>query len=442
MVAAGLLLAAPAAKAQKVNKESIVQKLEKSNSDINDAKKSVKAATWLNRGKVYYEAASEPTKDLFENMPAATLALTFGEPQSKGEATVNGATYITSVYPYVTIYEKDGKIAAWELTQEVAPGAVATAIEAYAKAVEIDPKSTEKAQAGLKQISDYCIQAGNVNLTTGRFGAAARYYEQAYAAQSVPAFGGADNSLLYYAGYFLTVDGSKDPASFVAGAADLNEALSKGYADEKGDIYYYLFHCYYGQKDADPAFILKSKEALLTGQKLFPKNDRIIDGLMQLYTTEKGVGDPAELITIIDGALAESPENIDLWFGRGRVFYALKNYDESIVSFKKVVELQPDMFEGNYYLGVFYAVKGDALNEEMTRKQYNSQSEYDADLAAVNAVYADALPWFEKAHQIKADDVDTVEFLKSICFRLRDEEGMQEKYNTYNELFKQMKGLE
>ena len=30
----------------------------------------------------------------------------------------------------------------------------------------------------------------------------------------------------------------------------------------------------------------------------------------------------------------------------------------------------------------------------------------------------------------------------SICFRLRDEAGIMEKYNTYNALYKQVKGIE
>lgn len=441
-VAAALLFAAPAAMAQKVNRSSIEQKIAKSDADIADAKKNVKAATWLNRGKVYFDAAYLLTDKLFEKMPVATIALSFGEPESRGEETINGETYATWVYPYVTIYEKEGLVAAWKTTQEIFPGAVETSIEAYAKAYELDPKTADKVAAGLRDIVNYCIQVGSCDLTLTEYAAAAKVYETAFAAQSVPAYGQAEPSLLYYAGYFLTIDGSRHPESFAAGAADLNKALELDYADENGDLYYYLFHCYYGQKDADEANVLKAKEALLTGQRLFPKNDKIVEGLLQLYTTEKNVGDPAELISIIDASLAENPGNIDMWFGRGRVFYALKNYDESIASFQRVVELAPDMFEGNYYLGVFYAVKGDALNEEMNHRQYNSQSEYDTDLAMVNAVYAESLPWFERAYQIKPDDVDTVEFLKSICFRLRDEEGIMDKYNYYNTLYKQMKGLE
>ena len=187
---------------------------------------------------------------------------------------------------------------------------------------------------------------------------------------------------------------------------------------------------------------MKAKDVLLTGIEKFPKNERILDGLMQLYTSEQGIGDPADLIALIDKAIQDNPSNVDLWFGRGRIFYALKDYDQSIDSFKKVVELKPDLFEGNYYLGVFYTIKGDGLNKEMNEKQYSSQSVYDADLKGVNDVYMAAIPWFEKAHQIKPDDVDTLEFLKSICFRLRDEPGIMDKYNTYNALYKQVKGIE
>ena len=46
-------------------KDSFLSKIEKSDADIADAKKGAKAATWVNRGKLFYEAASEPTKNLF-----------------------------------------------------------------------------------------------------------------------------------------------------------------------------------------------------------------------------------------------------------------------------------------------------------------------------------------------------------------------------------------
>ena len=439
---AALLVAVPAVQAQKVNKEALLAKIEKSDADIANEKKASKAATWINRGKAFYEVAVEPTKNLFVNMESTMLKLTVGDPKSTSQETLNGVQYTAWVYPWFTAYIKDNKVATWKQTRWVVKDAPAKAIEAYNKAYELDPKSADKVKDGLKQVSDFCSQVGNAGIDSGEYAAAADAYMTAYKAQSSPAYGEADPALLYYAGYLLTVDGSNNPKSFVRGGKCLQQAIDKNYADEEGNIYYYLFHCYYGQKAADKENVMRAKQALLTGIEKFPKNERILDGLMQLYTSEEGVGDPADLVALIDKAIADNPSNVDLWFGRGRIFYALKDYDQSIESFQKVVELKPDLFEGNYYLGVFYTIKGDALNKEMNEKQYSSQAAYDADLKAVNAVYLSALPWFEKAYEIKPDDVDTLEFLKSLCFRLRDEPGVMDKYNTYNALYKQAKGIE
>lgn len=438
---AALLVAVPAVQAQKVNKEALVAKIEKSDADIADAKKGAKASTWINRGKAFYEAATEPTKSLFVNMDAAMLKLAIGEPKGTEPAAINGTEYEAWVYPYFTAYIKDGKVATWKQTRYVVEDAAKKAIEAYNKAYELDPKTAQKVKDGLKQVSDFCSQVGNAGLDSGDYVGAADAYATAYDAQSGPAYGESDPALLYYAGYLLTVDGATNPRSFVRGAGYLNQALDKGYADEEGNIYYYLFHCYYGQKDADREFVMKGKDALLKGMEKFPKNSRILEGLMQLYTSEEGVGDPADLVAMIDGALAEQPENVDLWFGRGRIFYALKNPDESIASFQKVVELKPDMFEGNYFLGVFYTVKAEDLLNELNAKQYSSQAAYEEDLKAVNAIYMQAIPWFEKAHELNPADVNSLEFLKAICFRLRDEDpALNQKFETYNKLYKEAQG--
>ena len=442
MVAAALVLAAPAAEAQKVNKEALLAKIAKSDADVANAKKGAKASTWINRGKAYYEAAAEPTKSLFANMEAQMMRLTVGEPVSKEQETLgeegNTKTYEVWVYPYFRAYVLDGKIAAWKLTQRVADGLVETAIESYAKAYELDPKSADRVKAGLKQISDFCSQEGNVNLELGDFKAAADAFGLAYAAQAVPAYGGADPELLYYAGYLETVNGSKDPASFAKGAESLEKAIEEGYEGEEGLSYYYLFYCYYGQKDADPANLQKAKQTLLTGLDKYPKSQRILDGLMSLYTSEEGLGDPADLISRFDAAIAEDPDNVDMWFGLGRIYAALKNNDECIVAFKKVAELAPDVFDGYFWTGYFYVEKGNAMNEELNNKPWTGKAAYDEEQKVINAVYAEAIPWFEKALEIKPNDLNTVDYLKSISFRLRDEEGMMEKYNKYNELLQQI----
>ena len=439
---AALLLAVPAVQAQKLNKEAIQTKLSKSDADIADAKKNAKAATWINRGKAYYEAASAPVKDVFVSMEAMMLKLAVGDPASVAPETLAGVEYEAWKYPYFTAYLSDGKVATF-VGADLFPGALVKAVEAYSKAYELDPKQAEKIKAGLKSVSDFAIQQGETLSRAGMHAAAADSFELAYAAQSSPAYGEkADGMCLYNAGLLRTMDGAANPASFVRGADLLNRSIESGYTDSDGNVYYYLFHCYYGQREKDPEALGKAKQALLTGIEKFPKSERIMDGLINLYTSEEGVGDPQDLVNMLEQSIAANPESVDLWFGRGRLFYKLENYDESIASFKKVVELKPDLFDGFYWLGTFYAVKGDAMQNAMTTTNYTSQGAYDADLKAVNDVYRAALPYLEKANELKAGDANTLRLLKSIYFRLRDEEGMMDKFNYYNPLWKQAEGME
>lgn len=435
---AALLLAVPAVQAQKVNKSAILAKIEKSDADIADAKKAAKAATWINRGKAFYEAAAEPTKDLFGNMESAVMALALGNPKSKGTETIGNVTYETWVYPYLTAYFQNGKLFAWKETSQVYKNSVAKAFEAYSKAYEIDPKSASKVKEGLTQLINYCKQLGDVNYATRNFAEAGKAFAQAYDMELHPAYNDPEPILLYSAGVSMTIDGSEHPASFKQGAGYLERALDAGFSDEEGRIYYYLFHCYYGQREENPDMLFKGKDALLAGIAKYPKNDLILQGLMQLYTSEKNVGDPADLVSLIDNAIADDPTNIDLWFGRGRIFYALKNFDESIASFQKVTEIKPDYFEGQFYLGLFYIFKGDDANQKFNEKMPTNMAEYDEALKAVNAIYMQAVAPLEKALELKPNDPDTVENLKKLTFRLRDEEGMMEKHNKYNELFKQL----
>ena len=223
-------------------------------------------------------------------------------------------------------------------------------------------------------------------------------------------------------------------------ADQIKKAIDLGYTDEEGNIYYYLYHCYYGQTDSSVrlANLQRAKDLLMEGLAKFPKNDRIVEGLINVYTSDSQVGDPTELIKMVDGALERDPKNKDMWFGRGRIFYSMKNYDESIASFKKVVELDPNDAQSTYFLGYFYIAKGDALNDEINKRDYKSMAAYNEDQKGVNAIYMEAIPYLEKAYELNPNDFATVETLKVLCFRLRDEAGVMEKYEKYNKIYEEM----
>lgn len=442
-VMAVMVMAAPMANAQKVNKDATLAKLTKADADVADAKKGSKAATWINRGKAYYAAASAATKDIYVGMSIADLELALGKADSVADGVVVGDKTLSELtYPWLKIYIEAGVVDAWIPTQTIKDeDLAAVALDSYNKAYEMDNKTASKLAEGLKQLESYYSQNGNVYMEVTRYAEAAYAYAQAYKVQESPAFTGQkDPSYLYYAGYLYTVDGATNSASYVKGAEMLTKALEAGYTDPDGNIYYYLYHCYYGQTDSSVrvANMQRAKDLLMEGLAKFPKNDRIVEGLINVYTSDSNVGDPTELIKMVDGALERDPKNKDMWFGRGRIFYSMKNYDESIASFKKVVELDPNDAQSMYFLGYFYIAKGDALNDEINKRDYKSMAAYNEDQKSVNAIYMEAIPYLEKAHELNPTDFATVETLKVLCFRLRDEAGVMEKYEKYNKIFEEL----
>ena len=389
---AAVALLGTAAQAQKINKEALLQKIEKNETASADAKKGAKAATWLNLGKSYVEAILAPTKDLYVGEPGLQLSLSLGD----------------------------------------------KAIAALNQAYELDSKQGPKVKEQLMAISNYCSQLGDACNNIGEYKLGSEAFETAFRAEMSPACGTPDASRLYYAGYLAAAAGEKDAAEYARGVELLNKALEMGYTDDNGMIYYYLFHNYYGQREADRANVLKAKDALMTGITKFPKNQDILKSLIMLYSMEEGLGDSSELVPMLDDAIAGDPQNIELWFSRAQIFVSLEDYDEAIASLEKAIELNPQSYEAQFFTGYYIIMKADALNQEANEKEYTNEGEYEADQKEILSIYSQAVPYLEVAHEIMPQNPDPVQLLKTLCYRLRDEPGMMEKYEKYNELYKQM----
>lgn len=441
MVVAAMVLAMPAVNAQKVNTDSEVAKLAKVDAAIADAKKGAKAATWVAHAKAYADAYALPTKELGRGVPEQMLMMNVGRPEGAFESQFAGYPAIVYSYEYVDVYVVNGMIEGWDQKKAIKENLAETAIASYAKAYEMDPKTESKVAAGVLNLANsLAIQADALN-NMGKVAEAAEAFELAFRAQQVVPAIKADPNNLYNAGmlttmHAATLQGEEALAAFNKGEKIFADALAAGFKDESGNIYYYIFHCFYGQKEKNrDEYLAKAKEALLTGIKLYPKNTTILDGLMQFYTAEEGVGDPAELTGMIEASLNEDPTNYDLWFGRGRVYNAMKQYDECIKSFEKCVELRSDEFEPNFYTAYFIIEKANAEVEKLNSTPNMSYQLYEEENAKINLIFAEAIPWLEKAYAINPTDGATLEYLNMLCFRLRDLDGMMDKYNKYHELY-------
>lgn len=422
LIAVALISTAAVVKAQvKVDDEGFKKKIAKSDTDIADAKKGVKATTWLDRGKLFKEVYDAPTIGLYGGMEEKAATIMFGK-SNNSQQKIGSVDYKKMVYPNFTAYATNNAIVCWIPTYPLADNALAKSFEAYNKAYEMDKATAPKVKEGMNAIANaYRQEAANL-YTLEKYPEAAAAFRLAYDAGMNPALNLIDTSSVFNAGYLYTVG-----LDFQKGVDNLKKAMEYDY-ENGGDLYYLMYHCYFGLKDNDNA-----KDILTKGLARFPKNNKIVEGLLAVYTS--GGGDPKEIIPIVEKAISDDPKNPELYGGLGRIYDKLGEPDKSIEAFAKAAELSPTDFGSHFNLGLLYIKKGDTMNAELSKKVFPSQAEYNAALEGVNAPYSQAIIPLEFALSLKPNDPVTVELLKNVCFRLRDEVGIGEKYTKYKAMF-------
>lgn len=431
MILLAAVIAIPGAMSQatvKVDKDAILKKIQKSNEDIENPKKNTKANAWLDRGKVFNEAATASWTGLYRGITPMEVQLLYGgkvEPQVK---EFNGTQYEVYDYPNFTAYFGDEGLAFWEPKLTVIDNAYDESFKAYSKAYEVDPKSASKVNAALQQLANDHKKDGENAFGMQNYGKTADHFAAAYEILRHPAVNELDTASVYNAGMFYTFSGEFDK-----GAKYLEEAEKNGYESD-GDVYYFLYHNYYGLGDNN-----KAKDVLQRGIAKHPGNTKIVEGLVGIYSITES--DPTEIIDIVKKSIDEEPDNHLLWSGLGSIYQKMGDADGAISAYQRAVQLAPNDFFNNFRLAYAYIEIGDDLNKKLNEMNPSSSEEYNRALEEVYAEYEKALDPLEKAHELDPTNEATVELLKNLTFRLRDRsDSILEKYNKYNEILQQMQG--
>lgn len=447
LAAATLFLAAPSLLAQQVsvNEKGLLKKIERSDADIVNPKKEGKASTWISRGQTFYEAATETTKDLYDGIDINTVVMMLGQPTAQEPVTMNGQSYLKCSFPYVDIFlDVNNTPVSWIVTKEIYPDALAKATEAYEKAYELDgnnERTAEKVGEGLKKIYDAYSKTGALYFPLGMFAEAGQMFAEAYTVSQLPAITVSEDdlySLLHDAG--LAFMFAKDYTQSIKYLTAAETISSSNESINDPEIYYLIYHAYRGNATNDPNAIKTAKAYLEKGMQKYPSDSKIIESLSEAYIF---LGeDPATILNIVQDAVNKDPNNADMWSALGVLYVSSEEYDKAIEAFTKMSELMPDSYIANNNLGIVYIKKAEQILDDVNARaaSFASQEEYDTEMLKAFNVYAEAVPFLEKAHELDPNNVGTVELLKNVTFRIRELDGMMAKYEQYNALFKQMTG--
>ena len=122
-----------------LNYNAVKKKVEKSDADIQDAKKNIKAATWFKRGELYQDVFMIGLEEIQQGSPTATVELFYKEPNKVETETLEDGSEKQKYYYDNIIYTfVNGGMQDWEKVDPIHPDPLKVAMEAYFKAHELE----------------------------------------------------------------------------------------------------------------------------------------------------------------------------------------------------------------------------------------------------------------------------------------------------------------
>ncbi len=434
-IAAALMMCLPSIAQEqpvKVNPEVYQKKIAKSDADVANEKKALKASTWMKRAEIMIDAETAYTNQIFETAPVNLLLMKVGNPLTQEMVNIGNDQYIKLGYGAYDVYVANDAVAGWNVTEPIYPEAINEAIEAYRKSLELNPKLAKKVSEGFLTVNNVLRKNAGSKFFMHDYKGATDYYKRAYEVSILPeAAMTPDTTSIFNAGYLAHFAGD-----YEGSIENLKIAESLGYYAE-GALYNVLYNSYRGAYLENKEKMAEAKEFLENALMKFPGNSDIISCMTDVYLV---LGEsPEPMIEKLKAAIAADATNAQLMIGLGAVYAELKMYDEAVGMFDQAIAVEPSNI--NLYLNKAYTLtrKGDDLNQQANQMSWNDENRGGVLNSAIEA-YAASIEPFEKAHELNPADINTVEFLKSICFQVRNtKEEYMEKFNHYNELFKQMK---
>jgi tetratricopeptide (TPR) repeat protein len=179
----------------------------------------------------------------------------------------------------------------------------------------------------------------------------------------------------------------------------------------------------------------KAIAALEKGRKLFPENTSLLFTEINYYLRENRLD---ELTDKLKTAINQEPDNVTLYSTLGNVYDNLfqrenkagnaakekEYFDLALDYYNQALKIDPNYSDATYSIGALYYNSAAAMTTELIALQddYSKAgiAKYKAKQAEINAIFDQALPYFEKADAANPNDSNTLIALKEIYAKKDD----------------------
>ena len=292
------------------------------------------------------------------------------------------------------------------------------ALDSYKKAIALDKKGSLRKQINtqLSLMSFTVVNAAYEFNDNKDLVNALDCFEQSLAIDSITSPGKIDSAIVYNAGLIADQGKNYDKARFY-----YNRCVDIRY----GGSQVFGLLAILDKNQGDTAAYMATLER---GMKVYPNDCQpLLVELINHYINNNQSDKALEYLT---KAIEQEPNNASFYQAQGALLDRIGKPDEAKASYEKAIEINPEFFDSWLNLGVQVYNKAVEMAKAANDIPANKPKEYDAAIAAAFEQMNLAIPYFEKAHNIKPDDVYTMQALKECYYKLRQTHPeYNDKYN-------------
>ena len=414
ILALALAASMSAAYAQSVKSDADIQKaIDKALATANDAKKGLKAGSWIKLGDAYMNAYKNPTSAVAYGMDKATFSLATGEkPSSIEVVNVDGQAFEKhSLSRYNAYFNAGGQLVVLEVTKPSFNGdALAEAAKAYAKAYELEPKKAKDLDAKLQEISSFYETDAYTAYSFKNMEGAGKKFKGAADVSMMAPCSVIDTNAVYNTAYIALSNGD-----YALAKEYYNKCLALGHT-ANGSVFASLSQVELAQGDT-----LTAKTMLVDGLKQYPDNASILTSLINLYLNINE--DPEKIVELLDEAKKQMPDNPSLYYVEGNILTGIKKYVAAHSAYTKSNEVDANYDMAYYGDGVCYLKEADDIAEEINALDVREWKKYEELQAKLDGLYKASLVPFEKCYEISTNSMvkeAAADYLKRVYFQLRN----------------------
>jgi len=407
--------------------------IEKSNIVIQNPKKNTNPSIWMDRGKLFQDVYNINVGLVHFEMATVEAIILFKNPKQILSLVENDVKKETYEYSQIKLNFVNGMLKTWEETASVVENPLAEAVKAYQQAASLDVKgkNTKKIFEAYNVISRDLDNKFFNEYSLLKFKDA--YQTALQRAEVSNLLGFNDTLYYYYAGYSAYAQSVIDSSMWQKAIDCFEKAMAIGYkesGENGGQIYDLLYNAYTKIGDFDKALYY-----VKTGFEKFPNNVNLLYDLINYYMTRN---ENNKTLEYLEQAVARNPNDPVLLFAQGKMLDELGERDKSIAAYKAAIALDSGYFEPNYNMAVSYHNYAVILIDDANAAKTDAEFVRLKNLA--DDEFEKAVPFMEKAHELRPNDINSMETLKTLYYRLRSRyPDFENKYNEIVQMLEKLK---